>query len=62
MKKIITPIIMAIYLIVGIIASVGAVEHGITASEHIYTVAGALNAVFVVLGLRNAWKKWSNNE
>ena len=62
MKKIITPIIMAIYLVVGIIAAVGAINYGIASAEHIYTVAGAMNLAFVAFGLRDAWKKWSNNE
>lgn len=60
MKKIITPIIMAIYLFVGIIASVGAINYGIASAEHIYTVAGAMNLVLVAFGLREGWKK-SNN-
>lgn len=60
MKKIITPIIMAIYLIVGIIAAVGAINYGIASAEHIYTVAGAMNLAFVAFGLREGWKKWNN--
>lgn len=60
MKKIITPIIMAIYLIVGIIAVVGAINYGIASEELIYTVAGAFNLSFMVFGLRDAWKKWNN--
>lgn len=62
MKKIITPIIMAVYLVIGIIAAVGAINYGIASAEHIYTVAGVLNGVFVALGCREAWKKWSVNK
>lgn len=62
MKKIITPIIMAVYLVIGIIASVGAINYGIDSAEHIYTVAGVLNGVFVALGCREAWKKWKENK
>lgn len=53
---------MAMYLIAGIIAAVGAINYGIASAEHIYTVAGAMNLAFVAFGLRDAWKKWSNNE
>jgi flagellar motor component MotA len=62
MKKIITPIIMVVCIFAGIIASVGAVEHGITTAEHIYTVAGVLNAILCFVGVNAMWKKWRDNK
>lgn len=60
MKRIIIPIIIAIYLLVGIIAAAGAINYGFTSEEHIYTVAGVINLAFVAFGLREEWKKRNN--
>ena len=57
MKKIIYPIVMAIYLIVGIIAAVGAINYGIASAEHIYTVAGAMNGIFGIISTILAYRK-----
>ena len=53
---------MVVCIFAGIIASVGAVEHGITTAEHIYTVAGVLNAVLCFVGVNAMWKKWRDNK
>ena len=62
MKKIIYPIVMAIYLFVGIIASVGAINYGIDSTETFYTIMGIANGLFCGLGVHSAWKKWKETE
>ena len=37
---------MLVYVVVTIIASVGAINYGIDSAEHIYTVAGVVNLLF----------------
>lgn len=49
---------MAIYVIVFIICSSGAITHGFNAHEHIFTVAGVLNLIF---GGWTAYKVWRND-
>ena len=57
-KGIITTYAMAIYVIVFIICSSGAITHGFNAHEHIFTVAGVLNLIF---GGWTAYKVWRND-
>lgn len=57
-KGIITTYAMLVYVLVFIMASVGAIYHGINASEHIFTVAGVLNLIF---GGWTAYKVWRND-
>lgn len=62
MKRIVYPIIMAIYLFIGIIASVGAINYGIDSTETVYTIAGIINGLFCALGVYEAWKRWKTNK
>lgn len=49
---------MLVYVVVTIIASVGAINYGVDSAEHIYTVAGVINLLF---GGYNAIKHIKNN-
>ena len=49
---------MLVYVVVTIIASVGAINYGVDSAEHIYTVAGVINLLF---GGYNAFKEIKNN-
>lgn len=57
-KGIITTYAMLVYVLVFIMASAGAIYHGINESEHIFTVAGVLNLIF---GGWTAYKVWRND-
>lgn len=50
---------MLVYVVVTIIASVGAINYGVDSAEHIYTVAGVINLLF---GGYNAFKEIKNNK
>ncbi len=54
-KGIITTYAMLLYVVAFVICSAGAINHGINAHEHIYTVAGVLNFIF---GGWTAYKVW----
>jgi uncharacterized membrane protein len=60
MKKIIYSIVMAVYLFVGVIASVGAINYGIDSTETFYTVIGALNIALCGYAFYRAWEKFSS--
>lgn len=49
---------MLVYVVVTIVASVGAINYGVDSAEHIYTVAGVINLLF---GGYNAFKEIKNN-
>ena len=49
---------MLVYVVVTIIASVGAINYGVDSAEHIYTVAGVINLLF---GGYTAFKEIKNN-
>ena len=53
---------MLVYVVVTIIASVGAINYGVDSAEHIYTVAGAMNAVFGIISTIIAYKKNINKQ
>lgn len=59
-KSVITTFAMAIYVIVFVIASSGAMNYAFDTKEHIYTVAGLLNLVFGGWSVYNAWKAENN--
>lgn len=46
---------LLVYLIVCVIATAGAIQHGFDAHEHIFTFAGALNLLFAGW---TCWKIW----
>lgn len=49
---------MLVYVVVTIIASVGAINYGFDSAEHIYTIAGAMN---LLIGCYTAFKEIKNN-
>lgn len=51
-KSLFTPYIVALYVIVFIMASAGAITHGFNNHEHVFTIAGALNLFF------GGWSVW----
>lgn len=53
---------MAVYLFVGIIASVGAINYGIDSTETFYAIMGVANGLFCGLGVHTMWKKWKENQ
>ena len=53
---IITTFAVLVYIIVCIIATAGAVNHGFKAHEYIFGVAGALNLIFAGLACWKIWK------
>ena len=50
---------MLVYVVVTIIASVGAINYGVDSAEHIYTIVGVINFLF---GGYNAFKEIKNNK
>lgn len=57
-KGIIITYAMLVYVLVFVMASAGAIQHGFDAHEHIFTVAGILNLIF---GGWTAYKVWRND-
>lgn len=62
MKKILTPIIMAMCLFIGIIASAGAFNYASLSAEHLYSFAGVVNLIIVCLFVHRKWKEWKTME
>lgn len=46
---------LLVYLIVCVIATAGAIQHGFDAHEHIFTFAGVANLAFAVWTLLKVW-------
>ena len=60
--KTITMYLVLIYAMVIVATSAGAIQYGFDASEHFYTVMGALNLVFGGYGIYRAWRKENPKE
>lgn len=56
-RRIIFPLCMLAYIFAFVVASAGAVNYAFQNDAHIYTVAGALNAVFGIISTIIAYKK-----
>lgn len=56
-RRIIFPLCMCAYIFAFVVASAGAVNYAFQNDAHIYTVAGALNAVFGLISIIIAYKK-----
>lgn len=55
MKTVLKDIARLLVLLVMIIASAGALNHGVANTEHFYTVCGALNLVLAIyIGVKRA--------
>ena len=59
-RRIIFPLCMCAYIFAFVVASAGAVNYAFQNNAHIYTVAGALNAVMALFAVIRAWKKVSD--
>lgn len=57
-----TNVIMFIYMMVCIVCAAGAINYGVANGVHIYTVAGAMNAVFGIISTIIAYKKNINKQ
>lgn len=56
-RRIIFPLCMCAYIFAFVVASSGAVNYAFQNNAHIYTVAGAMNAVFGIASTIIAYKK-----
>ena len=54
--------VMAAFIFAFMVASAGAINYGCTYGAHIYTVAGAMNAVFGISSTIIAYKKNINKQ
>lgn len=61
-RRIIFPLCMLAYIFAFVVASAGAVNYAFQNGEHIYTVAGAMNAVFGIISTIIAYKKNINKQ
>ena len=57
-----TNVFMFIYMMVCIVSAAGAINYGVAKGVHIYTVAGAMNAVFGIISTIIAYKKNINKQ
>ena len=61
-RRIIFPLCMCAYIFTFVVASVGAINYAFQNDAHIYTVAGAMNAVFGISSTIIAYKKNINKQ
>ena len=61
-RRIIFPLCMCAYIFAFVVASAGAVNYAFKTGAHIYTVAGAMNAVFGIISTIIAYKKNINKQ
>lgn len=62
MNKYVMTFGLLVYVAAFILASAGAINYAFDCGEHIYTVAGAMNAVFGIISTIIAYKKNINKQ